>query len=293
MNDQFKQNALNTWGEGAKDWLDNIPKLIKVFEEKWSIKVDKPFELSYNYTAPARRQNGEEVVLKIGFPEDKEFKSEIEALKIFNGEGSVKLLESDLESCVILLERVKPGENIESLEDDIATKVIASIIKKIHKGVPENNNLLLLSDWYKGFEKYIKEYGSKGPLPFYLINKAQKTFKELIESQGELKVLHGDLHHGNILLATREPYLTIDPKGVIGESEYEVSAMMRNPYLKIIDEKVLERRIDILSDELGFDKKRITSWGFAQTILSCIWSIEDKTKGWTHSLNIGKTLLEL
>lgn len=204
----------------------------------------------------------------------------------------MKLLESDLESYVILLERIKPGENIESLEDDKATKIIASIIKKIHKGVPENNNLLLLSDWYKGFEKYIKEYGSKGPLPFDLVNKAQKIFKELIESQGELKVLHGDLHHGNILSATREPYLAIDPKGVIGESEYEVAAMLRNPYQKSIDKKTLMRRIDILSDELGFDKKRITSWGFAQTILSCIWSIEDKTKRWTHSLNIAKTLLE-
>ena len=132
MNDEFITNA-HSWGEEGEKWLTNIPSVIKEFEKKWSVKVGPPFPLSYNYVAPATRLDGSDVVLKIGFPGDREFKTEIEALTIFNGDGAVKLLEADREKAVILLERVTPGVLLsEEVDDEKTTRILAKVMKKLH-----------------------------------------------------------------------------------------------------------------------------------------------------------------
>jgi streptomycin 6-kinase len=96
---------------------------------------------------------------------------------------------------------------------------------------------------------------------------------------GASVVLHGDLHHFNILAATRQPWLAIDPKGVVGEAEYETGALLRNPVPDIRNHprlgELLSRRISQLADELGFDKGRIRCWAIAQAVLSAWWTYED------------------
>lgn len=108
MNNNFIHDIL-TRGEEGKKWLDKLPQLIKYFESKWLIKANDPFELSYNYVAPATRINGERVVLKIIFPPNGNFEPEVEALQIYNGSGCVKLFEADNENLGMLLERAYPG----------------------------------------------------------------------------------------------------------------------------------------------------------------------------------------
>jgi streptomycin 6-kinase len=93
-------------------------------------------------------------------------------------------------------------------------------------------------------------------------------------------LLHGDLHHWNVLRAQREPWLVIDPHGVIGEPAYETGALLRNPNDRLLDlpdpPRTLSRRVDILSERLGFDRQRIIGWAMAQAVLSAIWSVEDR-----------------
>ena len=70
----------------------------------------------------------------------------------------------------------------------------------------------------------------------------------------------------------------VDPKGVVGEIEFEVGASLRNPReapLLFTSRKTIERRIRQLSDTLAFDAARVTRWAFAQAVLSAIWAIED------------------
>jgi streptomycin 6-kinase len=92
-------------------------------------------------------------------------------------------------------------------------------------------------------------------------------------------LLHGDLHQENILSAERQPWLAIDPKGVIGEPAYETGALLCNmlPHLLQMPhpERVLARRIAQLSAELGLERARIRDWGLAQAVLSAWWCVED------------------
>src|SRR5260370_16530998 len=115
-----------------------------------------------------------------------------------------------------------------------------------------------------------------------MFDKAEKLYAELSASMAEPVLLHGDLPQDNILSAEREPWLTVDPKGVIGEPVFETGALLRNfspDILSIPDPKALmARRIDQLSAELGFDREGLYSWGFSQAVLSVVGGVEDTGK---------------
>src|SRR5262249_35927698 len=92
--EEFTRRAIGRGARGAL-WLQEIPSLIRQFEDRWRISVGAPFSLSYNYVATALMQDGTPAVLKIGFPEDRECRTEIEALKVYNGDGAVRLIHAD------------------------------------------------------------------------------------------------------------------------------------------------------------------------------------------------------
>src|SRR5579864_1089204 len=123
MNESFVRNIIGVRGEAGRTWLDSIPERLKAYERKWSLKVFEPFALSYNYVVPAERADGTPVVLKLGFPGDTEFQSEVAALKLFDGRAAVKLLAEDSRNGAILLERVTPGNTLAELDDEQATRI--------------------------------------------------------------------------------------------------------------------------------------------------------------------------
>lgn len=297
MNDEFITNA-HSWGEEGEKWLTNIPSVIKEFEKKWSVKVGPPFPLSYNYVAPATQLDGANVVLKIGFPGDREFQTEVEALTIFNGDGAVKLLEADREKAVILLERVTPGVPLsEEVDDEKATRILSSVIKKLHKPLPASHTFTTIDGWIKELSDFHNKPGSTiQPLPLDLVYKARELFTYLIKSSAPAVLVHGDLHHDNVLSSARAGWLAIDPKGIAAEPAYEVAAMIRNPHQKLKNvnnlEEMLHRRILILSEELGFNSLRIHQWCLAQTVLSAVWN-EGEVKGSEHAIRVARALENL
>lgn len=154
LNEHFIANALS-WGEGGQPWLDSLPQLIAAYEEKWDLKVLPPFPLNYNYVAPAERADGSPAVLKIGYPMDREFQTELIALEIFNGEGCASLLEGESVNAVALLERIEPGTPLSTIDDDEqATRIIASVIKKLHRPLPSQHNLITVSEWASAIPEY-------------------------------------------------------------------------------------------------------------------------------------------
>ena len=94
------------FGKAGRQFLANLPALIDEASQKWGLIGCPAFaELSYNFVAFARRGD-EEVVLKMGVP-NREFKSEMAALRLFNGEGACKLIDYDEEKYWMLLERLQ------------------------------------------------------------------------------------------------------------------------------------------------------------------------------------------
>lgn len=298
MDDTFVQNIISFRGDTGRKWLDDIPNKIKTYEKKWKITVLPPFTLSYNYVAPAKLEDGTSVVLKIGFPNDKEFLSEITALILFNGEGTEKLLQEDANNAVILLERVFPGQTLDQLNnDEEEVRIACKLLKKLWRKAPKNDTLLQLNSWHNGngFQKVREKYnGTTGPLPEPLLTRAETLFLQLLKTTKEPQLLHGDFHHSNILSSERNGWLAIDPKGIIGDPCYDIGIFLNNPQAKLLKripvKETLAKRITIFSEELGIDKGRITQWGIIMATLSAVWSALDHNKGYEYGIQVAELL---
>lgn len=165
MLDEYAKTIMSLKGDIGKKWLDRIPEIIKKYEEKWSLKVLSPFSLSYNYVSPVVLSNGTHAVFKINLHGAKQFNAEHDALRLFNGDGVIRLLKADVEDSVLLLERVEPGKPVSEIEDDDkATRAIISVMKKLWKPAPADHNFVSLNDWYKGFARLRNMFdGKTGP----------------------------------------------------------------------------------------------------------------------------------
>jgi len=299
ISDGFSRTIVELYGETGAEWLRHLPDLINDYSRCWSLKVLPPFEpLSYNYVAPAVRADGADVVLKLGVP-NPELLAESAALRLFDGRGIVRLLEADPDRGALLLERLKPGLPLSSLTDDEqATSIAVQVMKQLWQPAPPEHGFPTVAKWAAGLKRLREHFGgSTGPFPTWLIERAEALFAELLDSMAEPVLLHGDLHHDNILSAERQPWLALDPKGVVGEPAYEVGALLRNPIPRIFSvpqlERVLARRVDQLAEELGFDRERILGWGVAQAVLSGWWSYEDHGHGWEPVLALAEKLARI
>lgn len=297
--DDLVRTATELRGAAGAEWAKRLPGLLADCERRWSLTIGPHFpNLSYNYTAPAVRADGTSLVVKAGFPGDRELLSEAEALRIYAGRGAAQLLDADLDQGVLLLEHLKPGTLLNTLEDDErATSIAAGIMRQLWRPAPAEHQFPSVADWGRGFARLRERFGGRtGPLPEGLADRAERLFAELLGSMSEPVVLHGDLHHFNILAAERQPWLAIDPKGVVGEPAYEVGAFLRNPVPDLLSKpeagRILSRRLDQLSEELGFERERLRGWGIAQAVLSAWWSIEDHGYGGEASIAFAELLMD-
>jgi streptomycin 6-kinase len=254
-------------GEDGLAWLARLPDILTVCEQRWHLKIGVPFtNLSYHYAAPAVRNDGTYVVVKVFSPTG-EFVLQTEALRLFAGRGSVRLLDDDPDNEVQLLERLEPGTLLSTLQDDEqAISIAASVMRQLWHPAPSNSAFPSVLTWGTGLVRLRRYYnGGTGPFPIRLVEEAETLFAELSTSMSEAVLLHGDFHQDNVLSNGHESWLAIDPKGLIGEPAYEIGPILHNPLPQLLQEpypgRILARRVDQLSEELGFERARITWLG--------------------------------
>ena len=220
--------------------------------------------------------NGRRVVLKVSSLSDEMNSGTV--LEAFQGAGTVRVHKSD--HGAVLLERLDPAtelvELVRSGRDDEATHILANTIGLMANHEPPPGCPTLF-DWVRGFDRYLSEH-SGGPISLQLVREAESVYRNLALSQRQTMLLHGDLHHYNVLFDSTRGWISIDPKGVVGELEYELGAIIRNPVELpdfYISRAVIERRLMQLTEALGLDYDRALRWTFAQAVLSAIWDVED------------------
>lgn len=277
--------------EGRK-WLADLPALVDAIAENWSLSVGEPFpNLSYHYVAPCLCADGSEAVLKIGFPgEQKTLFNEAKMLEFIGGRGLVELLRMDENRFALLLEKLEPGENLKTIcrgDAARATQIAIRVMRELWREPPppaaDNNSFQKLEDWFEGFTKAEKtDFNSD------YLKKARSFYEELTAVSTRRMLLHGDLHHENILSAKREPFLAIDPKGIIGDVGYEASPFLINQARWLSGEPDLKEKltgtIRQLSEGLEIGARDLRKWAFAQAVLSAWWTFEDNSGDWKAEL---------
>jgi streptomycin 6-kinase len=296
--DALARRLAEVHGEAGRRWLRGFPALLEDVRTRWSLALGTPFaELSYHFVVPAVRSGGDAVVLKLGVP-CRELSREVDALAHFDGRGAVRLLAADAPRGALLLERLEPGETLlVERDDERATATVAAVMRALWRPPPVSHAFPAVADWGAGFGRLRARFGGgSGPLPEPLVARAEALFAELSASSDAPVLLHGDLHHANVLSSRRVPWLAIDPKGVVGEPAYEVGAWLRNP-LDLLERgdprRTLARRVDQLASELSLPRERLAGWGFAQVVLSAWWTLEDHGAGFERDLALAEIVGEL
>jgi len=216
---------------------------------------------------------------------------------VYNGSGSVRLLDADPSQGALLLERILPGNNLLTIQDDQeSTRIAARVMKKIWKPAPPDITFPTMASWCQGFQRYKNNYTENKPIPADLIREGANLAENLLATSQKQFLLHGDLHHKNLLLGEINNWIAIDPKGVVGEAAFEVGALLLNPIPELIHRpdliKVQEQRLKILEESLSIDQKRLASWSFVRTVLSAIWSLEDG-EDWSYGIQMAAVLRDL
>lgn len=289
--ESLRQSVIQLHGSDGEKWFNEIPQVIRQYTQKWDLEIGNPYQgLLYNYVAEAKRKDGTLAVLKVGFPGDREFLTEIEALRVYDGNGAVRLLEADKEKFVSLVQRAVPGEKLGYSDQEL--RIACRLMRRLWKKVPNNGVFPTIQKWGMNFDKYFELPRDKQQIPQEVVKSAKEIFFELVSTSSPFVLLHGDLNLGNVL-SNGKDWIAIDPKGVLGEPCYELGVLLRNPHNLSDSSDVkgeLEKRIAIFSEELGFNPDRIREWGYSQAVLSAIWGLEDNSPQWGNSLKFARVL---
>jgi len=281
--EEFSRNVVAAWGVDGAEWLAELPATLRNLAHDWNLQVGTPYDLSYHYVTAVVCEDGTPAVLKLGVPTGTSLAKEAAALAVFEGRGTVRLLRADFGRGALLLERITPGGRVRDLvshRDWQATSAAVEIIRRLHVPPPRGCSMPAVIDQAQAFADYQAVHGAKGPLPLELVVRAGGLMQELCDSATDRVVLHGDLHHDNILRGTREAWLAIDPHGLVGDSGYEVGALLYNPDPGNRDDTLtalVPARVEQLADELAMPVDRVVAWGFVKAVLSGVWSVE----GWS------------
>lgn len=196
----------------------------------------------------------------------------------------MKLL--SVQAGVLVVERVVPGTPASSLPDDEATKAIAAALTNLWTPVPVGCTLPSVEEECAP----LADVGATAPLPRMLIDAARSELDRLLGESGEPVVLHGDLHHDNLLWSIERGWVAIDPHGVTGDPGYDVGPLLLNPWgADLVG--LLPRRLALLAELLAMPVDRLAGSGLVRAVLSEAWTVQDSGRPDGGPLRLAEAIL--
>jgi streptomycin 6-kinase len=247
----------------GSEWLDELPHLVAELSDRWSLRLGQPFDgedVSCAWVAPAVTSDGRSLVLKLGMPHF-EGEHEIEALRLLDGDPTVRLIEADNERNAMLLERCSPGTSLRSQPETEQDVIIAALLRRFWRVPPAYHPFRHLSDmlryWSEETRRDAARWTDSG-----LVHEGLRAFEEMAAPSPSDVLLATDLHAGNVLEAEREPWLVIDPKPFVGDKAYDATQHLLN-----CRERLRANTHDTIkqfADLLEVDYERVRRWTFAR-----------------------------
>jgi streptomycin 6-kinase len=244
-------------------WLERLPQTVRSLEQRWRLAPGAPFDnqdVSCAWVAPATRSDGTSAVLKLGMPH-MEGEHEIQGLRFWDGDPTVRLLEADEDLGAMLLERCHPGTPLRSLPEPEQDRVISGLLRRLWRLPPPPHPFrplsALMKCWSDETLAQADQWTDAG-----LVREGLRLFEELPRTAPAEVLLATDLHAGNVLRAEREPWLAIDPKPFVGDPAYDVTQHLLNCDSRLRADP--HGTIHRLADLLDLDAERIRLWVFAR-----------------------------
>ena len=271
-------------------WFDALPRLATALVEEWGLSLDGA--ALHGHTAlvlPVRDDDGRALVLKLtrawrtGIDDGA---GEIPALKAWAGRGAVRLERADPRRGALLLERLG-AHDVSTLWDHEAAEVVGGLYRHLHVPAPPTVPGLAPSvlRWLDDLESF----GRDVPAPPRFVAQALRSGRDLVaDGVSGGRVIHGDLHYGNVLLGGREGragrpdgagWLAIDPKGFAGDPCYEPAPMLWNRWDDLTSTgdvgNAVRYRFWGLVDAGELDETRCRDWVVVRAMIGVSWELAD------------------
>jgi streptomycin 6-kinase len=203
----------------------------------------------------------------------------------WNGDGAARVLAREGEA--LLLERATGARSLAAMarggEDDEACRILCAAGARLHaaRKTPPPPSLVPLERWFRQLWPTAQAQGG-------LYAKSAAAARALLDAPQDIGVLHGDLHHGNVLDFGARGWLAIDPKGLIGERGYDFPHIICNPDVETATAPgALARRVRVICEAAGMEPRRLLTWIVAYCGLSASWTLSDGDDPW-RALAIGE-----
>jgi streptomycin 6-kinase len=265
---QFPPALVDEW-QHEPEWLAALPALVAECVEQWSLELEEPVDTAHALVVPAGA-----VVLKLNAPSHFEADHEAEALERWDGEAAVRVVARDDARRAYLCERCRPGTTLSDTGAD-QVPIVAELLPRLSLELERPDPFRLLVDEAERWAEDVPRRYELGGRPFErtLLELALDVYRSADRDASFL--VNQDLHGWNVLRATREPWLVIDPKPLVGEREIDGVGLLRNAALGDDPTVSVRRWLDVLAD-LGLDRERTRAWGVAHALA---WAWKD-AGGW-------------
>ncbi|WP_409375077.1 aminoglycoside phosphotransferase family protein [Streptomyces justiciae] len=277
-------------GAAGRAFIAGLPERAERFLAEWDLRLDG--DAMHGVAAlvlPVLRADGSGAVLKLQLLDD-ESEGEPVALRVWDGDGAVRLLDHDPPTGTMLLERLDPARMLSYVPDTReAVLVIARLLAQL-TAVPAPDGMRRLGDIARAMLERtswalerITDPEARG-----LVADCAAAVREVVDEPGD-RLLHWDLHYDNVLGADRADWLAIDPKPLAGDPGFDLLPAIHNRF----DPGEVRRRFDAMTDVLGLDRARARAWTLGRVLQNCLWEIEDGRPLEAEQLEIVRRLVPL
>src|SRR5262249_61714800 len=151
-----------------------------------------------------------------------------------------------------------------------ASRILCAVAARLHTPRPNPPPPLVpLLQWFELLAPAANALGGA-------FAEANAMAQRLLATPRDVTVLHGDLHHGNVLDAGERGWIAIDPKGLWGERTFDFVNILRNPdAATALRPGRFAHQVDLLATAAGLDRRRLIEWTLAFAGLSAAWHIAD------------------
>ena len=274
-------------GEAGRAFVAGLPHLAQEFLDRWELRLDgRPMHGVTALVLPVLRSDGTPAALKLQLL-DEESEGEPVALRLWDGDGAVRLLAHDETTHTMLLERLDHTRMLSRLPDTReAVLVIARLLAHL-TATPAPEGMRRLGDIARAMLdrtpwalKRITDPETRS-----LIADCAAAVREVVDEPGD-RLLHWDLHDENVLASARAPWLAIDPKPLAGDPGFDLWPALANRF----EADEIPWRFDAMTDVLGLDRARTRAWTLGRLLQNTLWDVQGGRAPEPHQLEIARRL---
>jgi streptomycin 6-kinase len=274
--DEMRRMVIDWFGEKGRVWCNDVPGVAARLLDIWQLTPRGVLPgATHALVLDCTRADGSPAVLKLPFVDD-ENQAEADVLRLYDGDGAVRLLDDHRATGALLLERLVPGAPLLDHPDrGRALDIACAVLRRLRRPAPADHRFPLLKTmaaaWAADLPIQQKKRGD--PLPGRLIDRAAELARDLGTWSDRDVVVNRDAHLGNFLSAGREPWLLIDPKPVLGEPAFDGSFLLLANLDQQATHRDAESLIERLSDGLAVDADRVRGWAIVRAVDNVLWAL--------------------